>query len=287
MKHILTIFFAFVLGGILVGCGGGGGGGNALPEISSYRPLQIDINEQTRPENPDTAIKQIMDFINDQNNVNISVKLSKNRVPGNSLNNFHDVIVENANAGDIYNIAVVASGQTQRSSFKVFEQNSTLYLARNCGSPTNLENACIAVINGIDTKRPRVFTIENTIFSVQNRFYFNRGLIEDARQFGGFHINAENRHVEYRWTPFSYVFIDGGYRHLDNAAVSYAKLQTDYKNFYLQYMLGNVQSDYYKSGKIDGIAFGWQKDGFAVKAEKPFGNANESWLKLFYKRELK
>ncbi len=130
------------------------------------------------------------------------------------------------------------------------------------------------------------FTISENEFHVMNRFTFKRGLIENAHTFGGFHINAEDLHVEYRWTPFSDLFIDSGYRKLDNAAVHYAKMQMDYNDFYLQYSLGGVRSDYYKSGKIDGIAFGWQKNGLAIKTEKPLGNDDKAWLRLFYKKEL-
>ncbi|MBE8158825.1 MAG: hypothetical protein HAW59_05485 [Betaproteobacteria bacterium] len=170
----------------------------------------------------------------------------------------------------------------------MFAQNGTNYLAVACANTTDLicQDADVAG-NPTGSPDPRQFSWEIGNYNVTNVFYFNRGLIENAHAFGNFRINAENKHVEYRWTPFSDVFIDGGFRRFGNADVAYAKMQMDYKDFYLQYTAGNIRSDYYRQGNINGVAFGWQKDGFAVKAEKPLGNDDKSWLRLFYKTELK
>ena len=245
----------------------------------------------------------LQDKINADNRVNIALALSPNVSPtimvtvrGRAItpesSGGHDYIISGpgVNAGNQYSV-IANSVFLLEVDFFVFEQNGTLFLAGQC---TDINNRCeedghpLDLSDVVSFPSPRTFTFTvSGSYEVDDIFYFNRGLITDARQFGDFHINAETKHVEYRWTPFSDVFIDGGFRRFGNADVSYAKMQADYNNFYLQYSLGNVRSDYYKSGKIDGVAFGWQKDGFAVKAEKPLGNGGKSWLRLFYKREIK
>ncbi len=289
MKNIISFIFAAVLGVILTGCGGGGGG-------DSFRVSNVEtpvyFPEYSGRLFPDlTAANRELST----NGISITLALSGNVIPGSDPGRpEYNIIVQGGAVGDAYTIR--AGGG---ASYRVLEQNGTHYLAVECINDSFTILTCEGNINGVsynlvtgagDVFRAqlsiRTFILPNNVFTVTSGFYFNRGLIENAHQFGNFYINAENKHAEYRWTPFSDVFIDGGFRRFGNADVVYTKMQMDYKDFYLQYTAGNIRSDYYKEGNINGVAFGWQKDNFAVKAEKPFSNGGEKWIRLFYQREF-
>ncbi len=264
MKNIISFIFAAVLGVILTGCGGGGGSPSTQPTTELNRGRNSAAGE------------------------GITVGFSPNNIPANlgvRAGNA-DIVINGVIAGSRFKITVNIGTVAITIPMVVFVQNGTNYVANPCINTNDI--VCqLQDASGNAISDPRQFRWEIGNYSVTNIFYFNRGLIENAHRFGNFYIKAEDKHAEYRWTPFSDVFIDGGFRRFGNADVAYAKMQMDYKDFYLQYTAGNIRSDYYQEGNINGVAFGWQKNGFAIKAEKPFGNGGEKTVRLFYQRELK
>lgn len=322
---IFSAAFAAALSGC--GGGGGGSPSTETPTPRDVRYITWttepdDMEELNnlqsvfRESNPNVSLEA------SENSLPLS--LSMEAVRSDNRDDARHIIITGARAGDTYRYAtsVFATPLTVKGFdntntvpitviYTVFEQEGTNYLAIRCdsygtiafcdrerdtdgnkiysfdsqvdGTNTNIE---INTPKEIFVKEP-VFTLPENEFTVEDVFLFNRGLIGDSYQYGGLHVNAEKMHAEYRLTPFSDVFIDGGFRRFDNADFVYSRINLQHGGWRFQYTVGGVKSDYYREETVDGAAFGWQKDGFAVKAEKPVGKEQPNWLRVFWKTELK
>ncbi len=288
---------------ILAGCGGGGAPTNEIPQSIYYNPYVVDLNPitnigNTDPSNPDSDIPLtvLQSFINTQNSVNISLVVSANTVPDTFTEDFRNIIVRNANAGDRYKVEFAADntlisppGTTVTAHLVVFNQGPgiTHYLAINCADEN--DEFCLDETGfGSYVLKPSVFSWESDNYEVDGRFYFNRGLTGAPYHIGNFRIDAENKHLEYGYSPFAGVGLDGGFKYFDDkhTGVTYAKMQYNRGGFFAEYTAGNVNSNYYKEGAINGYGIGYQTGGFALKFRKPFGGIDKHQFSLFYKKDI-
>ena len=287
------------------------------PTESDFVEELNNLQSVIRESNPNVSLEA------SENSIPLSLSMeseSENRLISSDVRH---VIITGARAGDTYRYAtsLFATALTVEGFdntnivpitviYTVFEQEGTNYLAIRCDSygtralcdreryadgnkiysfdsQVDGDNANIEINtpDEIFAKEP-VFTLPENEFTVEDVFLFNRGLIGDSYQYGNFHINYDRKHAEYRLTPFSDVFIDGGFRRFDNADFVYGRINLQHGGWRFQYTVGGVKSNYYREETVDGAAFGWQKDGFAVKAEKPVGKEQPNWLRVFWKTEL-
>ena len=266
MRQIFRPFYfafwtSFVLA--LPACGGGGG---STAGSAFYAPFHISIQQAA-----------LYHRLLEQHAVTLSLSDTRADCPGGTAVCADAVVAGGGAAGDVYTIT---AAMTITQALKVFSQNGTLFLARRCESET--DGHCFEG----GAQKPRVFNLPDNIYNVEDKFRFTRGLIRDAHQFGGWHANAKDRHVEYRRALFSGAFLDGGFRRFPRASLFYGKTQINFGGVYFQTAAGYVKSSYYKEGAVYGAAVGWQKNNFTAKAEKPPGGDSPPRLMLFYKNEF-